>query len=135
MSKFDYPRGTKDNIEFKWHRKVAEDALGKSLPKKAQIHHRHKHDGTYESGRRYNLPSNLIICEDQGYHMLIHAREEAYRATGDPNKRKCKMCHKYDRLENMVVRHDNRKITYISAYAHKACRAEYERNRRNNQSS
>jgi len=40
---------------------LAEKTLGKSLPKKAVIHH--------------HSENQLVICENQGYHLHIHARQ------------------------------------------------------------
>jgi hypothetical protein len=44
------------------HRFAAEKALGKQLPRLAVIHH---HEGI--------IPT-LVICPNQAYHLLIHAR-------------------------------------------------------------
>ena len=51
------------------HRLRAEKALGKPLPAKAIVHH---HRGT--------MPT-LVICPDQAYHLLIHARMRGYYVT------------------------------------------------------
>ena len=49
------------------HIVVAERALGKPLPKGAVVHH--------VDGQQWNNePSNLVICPDQAYHMLLHRR-------------------------------------------------------------
>ena len=44
------------------HRAKAASALGRPLPDRVVVHH---HDGA---------PSTLVICPDQAYHMMIHAR-------------------------------------------------------------
>lgn len=65
---------------------VAEAALGKSLPQGAVIHH-------VDGNNQNNSPSNLVICQDQAYHMLLHARQRVYDAGGDPNTQKiCTAC-------------------------------------------
>src|SRR5881396_1128832 len=69
------------------HRERAKQAAGHELPARAVIHHP-DHDGTNPSAR-------LVICEDQAYHMLLHARERIVRAGGNPNTDKlCGTCHR-----------------------------------------
>lgn len=51
----------------------AEKALGKKLPKGAIVHHVDEDKGNNEN-------SNLVICPDHAYHMLIHARTRKYEA-------------------------------------------------------
>lgn len=78
------------------HVLVAERALGKFLPDRAVVHH---HDGI----RSHNTGANLVICEDAAYHNLIHARQRAFEACGNPDWRRCNMCHQWDDPENMFV--------------------------------
>lgn len=54
------------------HVLVAERALGAFLPPRAVVHHANE-------DRRDNRPENLVICESQGYHRLLHARMSARR--------------------------------------------------------
>lgn len=68
---------------------VAESVLGRPLPKGAVVHHA-------DENKRNNDPSNLVICESQAYHLLLHRRLDAWKATGDANMRKCSLCHQYD---------------------------------------
>lgn len=58
------------------HRVRAEMALGKALPSRAQVHHA---DGS----RSDDAP--LVICQDAGYHKLLHARMRVKAAGGNPN--------------------------------------------------
>jgi hypothetical protein len=90
------------------HRLQAAEALGKSLPVNAVVHHHP--DGT------------LIICENQSYHRLLHVRLQAYEATGDPNKRKCRYCGSFDFLQNLV---EKAQTDGSLAYAHRNCLSEY----------
>lgn len=46
----------------------AEKALGKPLPPKAVVHH--------------HTQTQLVICQDQSYHMVLHARERAIKKRG-----------------------------------------------------
>jgi hypothetical protein len=47
------------------HRRRAEIALGKPLPKGAEVHHL---DGSTSDA------APLVICQDRAYHMLLHKR-------------------------------------------------------------
>src|SRR5947208_11802270 len=68
------------------HVLVAEAALGHPLPPRAEIHH-------VDGNPRNNTPSNLVICPDHAYHMLLHVRTRILRAGGNPNTDKwCNDC-------------------------------------------
>lgn len=58
------------------HRLRAARALGRPLPSRAVVHHA---DGS----RSENAP--LVICQDQAYHFLLHARMRVRSAGGNPN--------------------------------------------------
>lgn len=51
------------------HRVLAEEALGKSLPKGAVVHHTRGPANNHE-------PFDLVICPSQAYHVLLHKRME-----------------------------------------------------------
>ena len=36
--------------------------------------------------------SNLVLCESQEYHSLLHQRKRAYMACGNAKWRKCRIC-------------------------------------------
>lgn len=76
------------------HVLVAERALGKPLPKGAQVHH-------VDGDRTNDAPSNLVICEDAAYHQLLHQRARAYRESGYADWRKCHICQRYDAPEHL----------------------------------
>lgn len=62
----------------------AEAALGKPLPPGAVVHHA---DGS----KADDAP--LVICENQGYHMLLHERMRIKQAGGNPNTDAvCSLC-------------------------------------------
>lgn len=68
------------------HTYIAEKSLGHYLPHKAQIHH-------FDENTLNNKNDNLIICENQAYHRLLHMRHEVLKINGDPNIQKiCSKC-------------------------------------------
>jgi len=68
------------------HRLRAEAALGKPLPKGADVHH-------VDENKNNNVSRNLVICQDRAYHSLLHFRLRVLRAGGDPNTQKvCSRC-------------------------------------------
>ncbi len=75
---------------------VAERALGKPLPKGAVVHH-------VDEDKSNNAPGNLVICPSMAYHSLLHIRMRAFAATGDYNKRKCKICRTYDDPTSLTI--------------------------------
>ena len=89
------------------HILIAEKALGKPLPKGAEVHH---------YGKR-NDNTKLVICQDHAYHMLLHRRMRAIEACGYASWRKCLFCKQYDKPENLHIDSHN-------AY-HVACNAVY----------
>ena len=89
----------------------AEKTLSKPLPESAVIHH--------------HTPDEIIICQDQSYHMLIERRTRAYNACGHANWRWCCLCKKWDAPEKLYI--PPRKG---SAY-HPSCHAKAELKRRN----
>lgn len=68
------------------HRQIAEQVLGKPLPTRCPVHH-HNRNGFD------NTNSNLVICENHSYHMLLHQRTRVRDAGFDPNFFKwCQSC-------------------------------------------
>lgn len=57
------------------HRLVAEKALGKPLPAGVVVHH-------IDEDRTNNSPSNLVICQNDTYHKLLHANMRIVAAGG-----------------------------------------------------
>ena len=79
------------------HLYKAELALGKRLPKGAVVHH-------IDGNSRNNENSNLLICPSQGYHLMLHVRERALAATGNPDMVPCHICKQWDLPENLYFR-------------------------------
>lgn len=91
------------------HRLIAEKALGKTLPSGVVVHH-------HNENKQDNRNKNLVICENEGYHKLLHIRMRAYKATGNANARKCTFCKKW----GMETLRDSQGYHY-----HKKCRSDY----------
>ncbi len=99
------------------HILVAEKAFGGPLPDGVVIHHVNG-DGLD------NRPENLVICENQKYHVLLHQRERALKESGNANWLKCVYCKNYDDQSRLYVKKDRRQGH------HRNCEAKYKRDRR-----
>ena len=86
---------------------IAEKALGKHLPQDAQIHH--------------HTETQLVICQDFSYHLLLHRRMRAYMGCGYTNWRKCPHCKKWEPEKHLYI-----SPTKYTSY-HLACRVNYNR--------
>ena len=95
------------------HVLIAEIALGKALPKGAVVHHA-------DGDKNNNVNSNLVICPSQSYHALLHARMDAMEKSGDPGKRLCSYCKKYDEVSNLSYSKSSRKSYHKSCDALRA---------------
>lgn len=93
------------------HVMVAERAIGRPLPKGAEVHH-------VNENKLDNRGENLVICPDRSYHRLLHTRTEAINATGNPDHRKCVFCKKWDSPDALLFR--------TSGAQHAKCRREYD---------
>jgi len=76
----NHPRESKGYV-FE-HILIAEKVLGHPLPKGAVNHH---HPSIKNA-------TNLVICENDAYHKVLHQRMRALNACGHSNWRKCKYC-------------------------------------------
>lgn len=91
------------------HRKIVEEVLGRKLLKKNRVHH-------INGNGADNRKENLVVCEDTAYHFLLHRREAALKACGNPFFRKCPVCQKWDDPINLKAYLND------SHVRHKACR-------------
>jgi hypothetical protein len=90
----DHPRSCKGYIPE--HIVVVERVLGKPLPLGAMVHHSNKI-------RIDNRPSNLVICQDNDYHQLVHQRMRAFKASGHADWRKCSYCKEYSPIDRVIL--------------------------------
>jgi len=111
----EHPRADKQGYVLE-HIVIAEKAIGHSLPAQAEIHHVNNH-------RRDNTNSNLVICENHRYHMLLHQREDAIKAGVPAHWLKCPYCKIYDARERLWVGPKNGKH-------HRTCFNKYNRDRK-----
>lgn len=89
----------------------AELAAGFRLPAGVEVHH-------VNQIRHDNSNSNLVICQDHAYHLLLHKRMRAYRGCGNPEAGFCRFCKSWD----VDVARDTRGTAY-----HKPCMARYDK--------
>ena len=89
----------------------AEAALGKLLPPGAIVHH-------VDENPRNNC-GNLVLCQDQAYHLLLHTRRRALLACGNADWKKCSFCKEYDDPQNMVL------WPGTTSMVHTVCRKRY----------
>ena len=92
-----YAYKTVEGRKVREHVLVAEKALGRRLPPKAEVHH-------VDGNKLNNAPANLVVCQDRSYHFLLHARQRAYDATGSADALQCRFCQQHDAPASLRVR-------------------------------
>ena len=111
-----YPRETNGvGEQVKIHRRIAAEALGRSLPSKAVVHHVNEDETDYRN-------DNLVICQDERYHNLLHLRTRAYRACRHADWRQCIYCRQWAPLSEMTIY--TQATGYQSSPRHLACARE-----------
>lgn len=92
------------------HVLIAEKALGKPLPLKAVVHHI----------KGNTTGKELVICQDQAYHLLLHRRARALKACGHANWLRCPFCKQYDDPENLALSRNG------NHGRHRSCASKYQ---------
>jgi hypothetical protein len=98
------------------HVYICELVLGKPLPPGAVVHH-------VNEIKNDNRNSNLVICQDRAYHLLLHKRIRALKQSGHANWEKCVFCKEYDDPANLFH------AKYGQQY-HRECRRLYQKKQR-----
>jgi hypothetical protein len=70
------------------HLVICEKVLGRPLPIGAMVHH-------LNENKNDNRNSNLVICQDSAYHLLLHKRMRAFKTCGHYDWEKCQYCKQY----------------------------------------
>ena len=103
------------------HILIAERVLGKPLPKKAVVHH-------VDLNKFNNKNNNLALCQDNGYHLLLHKRKRALEACGHANWIKCYICKKWDSPDNLD-NHGRHKTCHVTEVMGKVPVTHYKKRR------
>jgi hypothetical protein len=115
-----YKRRSNGHGSSQEHTMIAEKILGCKLGENVVIH-------PVDGNKHNNANRNLVACQNEAYHKLLHTRTRALDECGDANKRKCRVCYKYNEkinLENKVVKsNQNGEGTWL----HKTCEKSYMR--------
>lgn len=81
----EHPSADKNGYVLE-HILIAERALGRRIPVGVQVHH-------FDEVRSHNEGSNLVICQDAKYHMILHARRRVQQAGASPDTHSiCSRC-------------------------------------------
>jgi hypothetical protein len=93
------------------HVAIAENILGRRLPRGVQVHH-------VNEIKKDNRHENLVICPNLAYHHLLHQRTRAFDACGHADWLVCAYCGKHDDPKNL--------LTYTRGSArHAECQSAY----------
>lgn len=104
----DHPRGGAKGYVYDYVLR-AEKALGRYLPNKAVIHH--------------HTTEQLVVCENQAYHIFLELRTRALKNCGNVQFRKCLYCQRWDDPNNL-----HHQSNGLGCY-HKECRRIYRQSR------
>ena len=108
---------TADGIKAYKHTIIVEAILGHDIPPGALVHH-------IDGNASNNENSNLVLCQSNGYHALLHRRKKALESCGNSRWRKCPFCKEYDDPGNMYVPSQGCAI-------HRSCATKYMKEWRN----
>ncbi len=100
---------------------IVEAILGKVLPLTAVVHH-------INGIKTDNRPANLVVCQNQSYHNMLHRRERAFKVCGHANWGKCHVCKQYDAPLNLKFHGSTKNFIY-----HQICKNAKQREYRKRQ--
>lgn len=89
---------------------IVERILGEPLPAGARVHHINEDESDDRN-------QNLVACQDQGLHNIIHGRLNALKACGNARWKPCRHCHKYSD-PTLLVKNG-------TSHYHRECATEY----------
>ena len=118
VTAFGYVAIAKNGKKKQAHVLIVEALLGHALPAGAEVHH-------VNENKSDNTLTNLVVCPSRAYHKLLHQRQDAMTACGNPSHRKCPFCKEYGAPETMTHSKHGRH------YYHAACKTAYGQSRRN----
>lgn len=78
------------------HILIAERILGTFLPKGVIVHH-------IDNNGLNNAHNNLVICENNAYHRILHQRYRALKISGHSHWLKCPYCKEYDDPNHLTI--------------------------------
>lgn len=107
-----HPRASSGYRYVREHILIVEKAIGKYLRHSAPVHH-------IDEIRTNNANDNLVACDSQAYHHLLHQRTRALDACGDANAHRCPECHGYENQNDLVYRERKGRINGV--WRHRKC--------------
>lgn len=116
----DHPRADSRGY-VQEHILIAEKAVGRLLPRSIEVHH-------VDGNPKHNTNSNLVVCQDHSYHMLIHQRTRAYRESGHADWRSCAYCNEFSPPSELYIFWLPNKRG--SRAYHRTCKSDYDKARK-----
>lgn len=78
------------------HVLICENVLGRKLSKQNMIHH-------IDFNKSNNTNNNLVICENDEYHKLLHLRTNSLINTGFKDRYRCSSCNEYKKESEYYI--------------------------------